>query len=220
MRFRILLFLVAATFLFSCEQVSSSKPGIISADTKDNIKPSEQLTIPISKFIDTRYEYLDSTGHKLVIENSLPKGGLTYTSPLGIDYRYTVFWTRITSETADTFTFTMNCPSTPVKLNSSKKNSVRLYFPSDPMTTAKESLFNYGLDVDEFLDDPISKKSSLQQSIAPNGVSNFYVVTLFDKGIEGIVRAGLEIEGQELIYKINDLKLPFGQVNIANLELR
>lgn len=41
-----------------------------------------------------------------------------------------------------------------------------------------------------------------------------------NKGMEGVVLTGLYIEGQELFYEINDLKLPCGQINFFDMALQ
>jgi len=61
------------------------------------------VTKPEDKYIDTRYEYSDAFGKNLIIENSLPKGGLKYTDPNGKEYIYAIFWTRMTNETDSPF---------------------------------------------------------------------------------------------------------------------
>jgi hypothetical protein len=48
--------------------------------------------------IHPKYEYTDSVGKRLIIENGFPRGGIKYTDPNGDVYGYAVFWTRITKE--------------------------------------------------------------------------------------------------------------------------
>ena len=51
------------------------------------------------KYIYTKYEYTDSVGASLIIQNSFQKGGIKYINPNGEAYMYVVFWTRIINET-------------------------------------------------------------------------------------------------------------------------
>ena len=53
--------------------------------------PQDVQSQKLSDYIDTKYEYTDSTGKSLIIQNSLPRGGLTYTDPNGEIYVYAVF---------------------------------------------------------------------------------------------------------------------------------
>src|SRR3954468_3428684 len=64
---------------------------------KEKIK-SETKDVPTSRGIDTKYEYTDSDGKNLIIQNSFPKGE-GYTDPNGKEYFKTIFWTRIINET-------------------------------------------------------------------------------------------------------------------------
>ena len=208
--------------MFSCEQKSSSTPDQTKAEIPEfsNTISQKQKTDSISKYLHTRYEYADPTGKKVIIENSFPKGGLTYTDPLGRDYVYTIFWTRIINETDSAITFSIDFPSDPIKLPSSQNNAVRIYLPTDPMKRDKKSLFNYGLDLEAYLNKNLHPLTSLQRTIAAKESNTFYVVTLFDKGVNGTVRTGLHIEGQALHYTLNDLKLHCGQINLPDLELQ
>src|ERR1700712_1062172 len=65
---------------------------------KEKIK-SETKEASTSGWIYTKYEYTDSIGKRLIIQNSFPRGGMKYTDPDGEVYVYAVFWTRIINET-------------------------------------------------------------------------------------------------------------------------
>ena len=47
---------------------------------------------------EAKYEYTDSMGKRLVIQNGLPRGE-PYTDPNGKEYFKVIFWTRIINET-------------------------------------------------------------------------------------------------------------------------
>lgn len=96
--------------LVSCAQGSKSTPVNVSKELE---KPKTVMgdeshahsDASNQKNIDTKYVYSDPSGHNLIIENSLPRGGLKYTDPLGEVYVYAVFWTRIINETNNPFVF-------------------------------------------------------------------------------------------------------------------
>ena len=216
-----LIFIIAFLTFLSCKQAATSSPDKAAkkVDISSLTIGKEQPTDSTSQYIHTRYAYDDSSGNKIFIENSLPKGGLTYTDPLGIDYVYTVFWTRNMNEANDTFAFELDFPTKEIKLPSSANNAVKLYLPPHTMSRDKVTDFNYGLDVEAFLKNDLPS-SSLAKSIAPGQNFTFYVLALFNKAVEGRVRTGLSIEGQKLFYTINDLKIPCGQINLPGLELQ
>jgi hypothetical protein len=161
-------------------------------------------------------------GRDLIIQNSLPKGGLKYTDPNGRVFVYAIFWTRITNKTATPFEFTMTFPADSYELASAPGSSFRILLPSDTMRVEKENLFNYGLtNLKSFVDTSIDKPSSLKRTINPKESSSFYVVTLFhQRGIEGILRTGLSIKEQNLFYRINDKEIQCGKINSETIMLR
>ena len=85
-----------SVFCTSCG--GENKPGL----PKENIKTEtkEIVTSPGSnENYHTEYEYTDSIGKRLIIQNGFPRGGIKYTDPDGNVYGYAVFWTRIIIET-------------------------------------------------------------------------------------------------------------------------
>ena len=198
---------------------------------KEKIK-SETKDVSTSGWIDTKYEYTDSIGKSLIIQNSFPKSGINYTDPNGKKYIYVVFWTGIINETLSPFEFTIDFPSDSFELPSSSGNYMKLLLPSDTMTMDKEPLFDYGLTVKSFLDNNLHKSSSLKRTINPKESSAFYVVTLSTQGVNGTLRTGLSLKGQNLFYKIScysstpDLSLMdkkeinCGSINLKNLILQ
>lgn len=90
------------------------------------------------------------------------------------------------------------------------------------MSVEKAHLFNYGLTaLQSFLDTSINKPSSLKRTISPKGSNTFYVVTLFkERGIDGVLRTGLSLRKQNLIYRINDKEIQCGKINLKTLMLR
>ena len=210
---------MATTGLFSCRQGSKSTPD--TADIKALYATKNiQSQKPDEKYIDTKYEYADSTGAHLIIKNSLPKSGIKYTDPNGKKYVYAVFWTRIINETVNPFELTIDFPLDSFELPSSSGNYFKLLLPSDTMTFDKEPSFDYGLGVKSFLDNGIHKSSSLKRTINPNDSSGFYVVTLSNHGVNGTLRTGLSLKDQNLFYRINGKEIHCGQIDFKKMTLK
>ena len=67
---------MATTGLFSCRQGSKSTSDTVNKETlnsTENVQRQKPLTNHNEKYIDTKYEYTDSTGRSLIIQNSFPK---------------------------------------------------------------------------------------------------------------------------------------------------
>jgi hypothetical protein len=220
MKKNILILIIATTGLFSCRQGSKSTPDTVNTKTLNSTK-NVQSQKPYEKYIDNKYEYTDSIGMRIIIQNSLPRGGLKYTDPNGKVYVYAVFWTRIINGTVNPFELTINFPVDSYELPSSPGRYFKILLPSDTMTLDKVNLFNYGLtDLESFLDNDIHKSSSLKRTINPKESSIFYVVTLFNKGVDGTLRTGLSLKEQNLFYRINDKEIYCGKINLKKLTLQ
>ena len=168
--------------------------------------------------IDTESKYTRSDVKGVIIQNSLPKGGLKYTDEKGKVYIYAVFWTRIINETDNPFTLTIDFPADSLELASSAGRYFKLLLPSDTMTLEKEKLFNYGLsDLEFFLNKNIGKKSSLKKTINPKESNAFYIVTLFNRGVDGTLRTGFTLKGENLFYRINDKEIHCGKINFKKI---
>jgi hypothetical protein len=212
------LFLMSV-FLSSCGQNQTNS-------TKDNIKPETKdvVTSPGSNDpnIHTKYEYKDSTGKSLIIQNSFPRGGMKYTDPNGEIYVYAIFWTGIINETDNPLELKINFPVDSYELPSLPGKYYKILVPPDTMTLDKFPLFNYGLThLESFLDKSIHKSSSLKRTIDPKESSGFYVVMLcLIEGAHGTLRTGLSLKGQNFFYRINDKEIHCGKINLKNLILK
>jgi len=173
------------------------------------------LTVMGQNF-DSEFKYTDTINKGVTIQNSFPKGGLKYITPTGEEYVYTIFWTRITNKTASTLEFTINFPVDAFTVPSSFDTKFQLYLPTEEMTLKKDPLFNYGLDLKSFLDESVNKSSSLQRTINSKNSFLFYVVALYSQGINGVVRARLELHEQDLYYKITGNKIYCGRIVAKN----
>ncbi|MFH4965017.1 hypothetical protein V8G69_08440 [Gaetbulibacter sp. M235] len=169
------------------------------------------LTIMGQEF-HTEFKYDDSHNKGITIQNSYPKGGLKYTSPNGKEYVYIVFWTSITNERDSDLELSIDFPNESFIVPSSPNMKFNLYLPSEEMTLEKGPLFNYGLDLKSFLDANIEKPSELVKTISPNESYLFYVIALSNQGVDGVIRAGFELQKQNLIYKINNHEINSGEI--------
>ena len=220
-----------SVFLSSCggqNQTNSPKENI-KADTKDIV------TSPGSNDpnIHTKYEYADSIGKRLIIQNSFPRGGMKYTDPNGEVYVYAVFWTRIINETDNPLELKIDFPVDSYEVPWLPGRYYKVLVPPDKLTFDKEDLFNYGLaDLESFLDKSIHRSSSLNRTINPKESSGFYIVVLsLIEGAGGTMRTGLSLKGQNLFYRIkidgsksntksNDKEIHCGNINLKNLVLQ
>ena len=212
---------MATTGLFSCGQVSISKTDTVDIETYNSVR---------------NYEYADSMGNRLMIHNSLPKGGMKYIEPNGEVYGYVGFWTQITNETVSPIELKIDFPLDSFKFPSSSGRYIKLLVPSDTMTVNKAPLSDYGLNVKSFLDNHRFEASSLKRTINPRDSTAFHVVILSKwnpiAGGSGSMRTGLTLKGQNLIYKISAYKLTTdfpltdkkeiscGSINLKDLTLR
>ncbi len=204
------------TGFFSCGQPSKSTPENFEIETVNSIR---------------KYEYADSMGKRLIIENSFPRG-VKYTDPNGKEYSKIMFWTRIINETEKALELKIDLPVQSYEVPTLTGKYFKILIPSDTMTLDKEPLQDYGIkDLKSFLDNSIHKASYLKRTINPNESSGFYVVILFDNGVSGPTRTGLSIKGQNLFYKvtrydgkqggslalIDEKEINCGSINLKNL---
>lgn len=222
MKKTLLLLIVITTALISCGQEHKSTPvleakDIETSNTSDTTEIQKIVTISNNNYTDTKYVYTDSDGKRLIVENSLPKGGLKYAAPNGKEYFYAVFWTRITNETDNPFELRMGFPESLYELPSSPGRFFKLFIPSDSMTQEKEPLFNYGLDLEKYLDNNFHKQADLKRTIKPKSSSGFYIVTLFNRGVDGTLRTGLSIKERNVLYRINGMEIHCGSINLNQL---
>jgi hypothetical protein len=208
---------VVVVFLSCCGQSQTTSP-------KENSKAETKVIVTSPGFnekdIHTMYEYNDSNGARLIIQNGLPRGGMKYTDPNGEVYVYAVFWTRIINETDNPLELTTDFSLDSFEIPSSSGNYMKLFLPSDTMTIDKAPLYEYGLTIKTFLDNNRHKSSSLKRTINQKSSSAFYVVTLSDRGVGGTLRTGLSIKEQNLFYRINDKEIPCGKINFKKMMLQ
>lgn len=207
--------IILVIVLFSCKQGNKSvdKEPLNSVKTTEKNKKSINNT---DKSVYSKYEY-DFKGKRLIVQNSLPKGGITYVDPKGNEYIYAVFWTRIINETDNSIEFKINFPLDSYEIPALPGKYYKTLIPSDTMTIQKIPLFNYGLaNLEPFFDKNIDKPSSLKRTIQPKESTGFYVVTfrLIGGDKYGVLRTELSLKGQNLYYKIRDKEILCGSIEI------
>ena len=224
------LFLV---FVFHTSCGGQNKPDPQKEKIKSETKGIATSPVSNEKDIYTKYEYTDSIGMSLIIENGFPRGGTKYTDPNGEVYVWAVFWTRIINETDNPLELKIGFPVDSYEVPSLPGKYFKILVPPDTMTLDKIPLFNYGLtDLESFLDKSIHKPSSLKRTINPKESSGFYVVMLsLIEGAHGTMRTGLSLKGQDLFYRIkidgsksnsksSDQEIHCGSINLKNLMLQ
>jgi len=217
--------LLISVFHTSCGQNQTNSP-------KENIKSETKDTVPLYRSNDPKihstYEYADSMGKRLIIQNSLSRG-IKYTDPNGKKENKVLFWTRITNETENPLELNIDFP-VEYEVPSLPGRYFKILLPSDTMTLDKEPLPDYGItDLKSFLDNSTHKPTSLKRTINPKESGGFYVAILCDSGVVGPFRTGLSIKGQNLFYKvtryagkqggslIDEKEINCGSINLKNL---
>jgi hypothetical protein len=214
------ILLILVTVLFSCKKDINSGFDTVDEQTLESVKNTEKnkkSNSNIDKSIYTKYVYTNSKDKSLIVQNSLPKGGIRYTDPKGNEYIYAVFWTRIINETDDSIELKINFPIDSYGIPTLPGKYYKTLIPSDTMTIQKTPLFNYGLtNLKPFFDNNIDKPSSLKRTIKPKESTAFYVVTfrLIGGDKYGVLRTELSLKGQNLFYKIRDKEILCGSIEI------
>jgi hypothetical protein len=186
MKKTILFILVFAQF-FSCKQSITPTPETVDLETVHS---------------ERKYEYVDSLGARIIIENSVPRG-VKYTDPQEKEYARLLFWTQITNETENPLECKIDFPAYAYEVPSLPGRYFKILVPHDTMTFEKVALPDYGMKhIKSFIDTHIESPSSLKRTINPKESSGFYVVILFDIEVPGPTRTALFMKGQNLFYKV------------------
>lgn len=216
-----LLILSILFVLFSCEGNKNSELKTIS----DNIQSEPLILNQVDsahnfskeEFIDSQFEYSDSIGNSLLVQNSFPKGGQKYTDPKGNRYVYAVFWTRISNQTSQNIRINLKFTTAAQVLSSSPEIRFNLILAPVSMSEDKIHQMNYGLsNIDFILDNTLGQFPEFDQKIQPNESEMFYVIVLTSQGIDGTIRSSLQLENQDLIYHINQTEIKVGKAFLGN----
>ncbi len=222
MKKNITLMILAIFCLSSCNQ-----------NSKSTTKKNEQSEKTIDKNIYSEYTYINPGGGKIIIQNSLPKGGMKYTDVKGKIYNYGVFWTQIINETDNALQLNISFPLDSYEVPSLTSEYFEILIPSDTMTIEKSPLYLYGLtNFKTFLDNNIHKESILERTINSKESTGFYVVILcLSEGAHGTMRTELNLKEENLFYRLkvdgsnsnkksSDKQIHCGSINLKNLTLQ
>lgn len=231
MKKNIIILSFATIGLFSCKQDSKLTSQSLNIKKSNSVK-----NIQNDKNIYTKYEYADSKGGNLIIQNSFPKGGTKYTAPDGEVYYYAVFFTRIINETDNPLELKISFPADSYELPSLPGEYFKILLPPNKMTLDKEPLFNYGLtELESFLDNNRNKSSALNSIIGPKNSTYFYVLRLnsvkSDLQSNGSIRAEFSLKNQNLYFNVkndgsktnsesSDIEIYCGSINFKNVTLQ
>jgi hypothetical protein len=162
---------------------------------------------PVTSFsyvhIDKEIRYTDPNGKSIIIQNSLPKGGIGFNDTLGNTFGKRVFWSRIINESNTPLELTINFPadSFPVALPDAY---LKVFLPPDTLVPYKEALHDYGAkDLKSFYNSVRRTATSLHKTINPHEACVFYIVVLRHGGRGGTPRGGLALKGEKLFYRID-----------------
>lgn len=171
-------------------------------------------------WIHTEETYADTIGKTILITNSLPKGGATYTTVIGHTYSYVIFWHRITNMSEVPMKLNMTFPAEPFNIFPTPDSHIRLFLPPETMTSEKIDLFDYGLsNLKGFLDTRFYEPSSFEKTINPKEEFLFYVSVLIYQA-QGSARASLVMKDHDLLYQIkidpDATVIPCGQITFKD----
>ena len=203
--------------LCSCGQSSKTlqyhdSTHLEAKDSTSEDKVKATLPPNFGNYLDTEFNYVDSRGEGIIIQNSYPKGGIAvngergYTDPRGRRFGYGQFWTRMVNETSTPIEINISFPADSFAFSPSPDTYFKLLLPQDKMSLDKLSLYNYGVnlaDLNDFLDSNFDKATYLKRTIKPQEDCLFYVTLLIHLPNNGPIRAGFVMEEKGLIYRIN-----------------
>ena len=212
MKKTLIIFVIAA--LFSCKEASKSTPETFDKETVNTVR---------------KYEYADSIGKRLIIENSFSRGGY-YIDFNGEEYSRVMFWTRIINETEKPLELNIDLSIHSYEVPTLPGKYYKIFIPLDTMSIDKNEFQDYGMkNIKSFLDNNMDKLSSMKRTINPKKSTGFYVILLFEQGVSGPSRTGLYLKGQKLFYKItrytgkqgitfvDEKEINCGSINLKNL---
>lgn len=200
---------------------SNKNTSVKSENSNDSI--ADENTVPVSRdnpelYLHTEKQFADSSGLKITIQNSLPKGG-PYYSPNGTPFGCAVFWSRFINESAKPVELTIDFPADSFMVFNSTDAYLKLLLPTDTMSLEKVGLYNYGATgLQTFLEANFHKGTGLHQIIQPGDDFIFYTTALsYKEG--GVVRSGFEIVNRDVIFSISitphfeNFKVNCGKIN-------
>ncbi len=143
--------------------------------------------------------YNSSVKNKIIITNSLPKGG-GIVSYKGKEYNYFIFWTNIRNEAPSPMDLKIKFPT--IISFKSKESYAKVVFAKSNMTIEKVQEFDYGLTgIPSLLYNESNQLKDLNNRISPFKNYLFYSAIFIHK-TKWPVRAEYILKDKELFYKI------------------
>jgi hypothetical protein len=143
--------------------------------------------------------YNSSIKNKIIITNSLPKGG-GIVSYKGKKYNYFIFWTNVCNEASSPLDLKIKFPT--IISFKSKESYAKVAFTKSNMTIEKLQEFDYGLTgIPSLLNNESNQLKDLNNRISPFNNYLFYSAIFIHK-TKWPVRAEYIIKDKKLFYKI------------------
>ena len=143
--------------------------------------------------------YTASPKKKIIITNSLPKGG-GIVSYKGKEYNYFIFWTNLRNEAPSPLDLKIKFPT--IISFKSKESNVKVAFTKSNMTIDKVQEFDYGLTgIPSLLNNESNQLKDLNNRISPFKNYLFYSAIFIHK-TKWPVRAEYILKDKILFYKI------------------
>jgi hypothetical protein len=161
--------------------------------------------------------YNSSANNKIIITNSLPKGGgiISYE---GKEYNYFIFWTSIRNEASLPLDLKIKFPT--IITFKSKESYAKVAFTKSTMTIDKVQEFDYGLTgIRSLLNNESNQLKELNNRISPFKNYLFYSAIFIHK-TKWPVRAEYIVKDKKLFYKITAdtdvVMVPCGSLDFKN----
>ena len=161
--------------------------------------------------------YNSSAKNKIIITNSLPKGG-GIVSYKGKEYNYFIFWTNVRNESPSNLDLKIKFPT--IISFEFNESHAKVLFTKSNMTIDKEQEFDYGLtDIPSLLNNESNQLKDLNNRISPFKNYLFYSAIFIHK-TKWPVRAEYIINDKKLFYKITAgtdvVMVPCGSLDFKN----
>jgi hypothetical protein len=161
--------------------------------------------------------YNSSAKNKIIITNSLPKGG-GIVSYKGKEYNYFIFWTNVSNEASSPLDLKIKFPT--IITFKSKESYAKVAFTKSNMTIDKVQEFDYGLTgMPSLLNNESNQLKDLNNRISP--LKNyFFYSAIFIHKTKWPVRAEYILKDKKLYYKITAgtdvVMVPCGSLDFKN----
>ncbi len=143
------------------------------------------------------YNY--SVKNKIIITNSLPKGGGVI-SHKGKDYNYFIFWTNVSNEASSPLDLKIKFPT--IISFKNKESYAKVAFTKSSMTIDKVQEFDYGLTgIPSLLNNESNQLTDLNNRISPFK-NHLFFSAIFIHKTKWPVRAEYILKDKKLFYKI------------------